>query len=96
MINFENVGNVYSSYDYDWSCIGVWRGSDGYYYIATDSGCSCNSPFEYLNDEESNLIEEYGAIGLTSGQAITELKSLVSSGYNYDDSDINELLMHIV
>lgn len=96
MINFKKVGSVYSFCGYDWSAIGVWLGDDGYYYVATDSGCSCNSAFEYLNYNSSKLIEEYGAIALTADQAKTELRSLANSGYKYDNSEIDELLLKII
>jgi len=29
-------------YDYSWSEFAVMRGDDGYLYVASDSGCSCN------------------------------------------------------
>ena len=35
--------------DYDWSVIGVIKADDGY-YVGTDSGCSCYSPWENYED----------------------------------------------
>lgn len=37
--------------DYDYYDMIVMRAPDGY-YISTDSGCSCYSPFESLTEEE--------------------------------------------
>lgn len=35
----------YESYQYD--LVGVWHGEEGY-YVGTDSGCSCPTPWEWL------------------------------------------------
>lgn len=30
----------------------VWRDEDGRYYVASDAGCSCPSPFEYIKSRD--------------------------------------------
>ena len=41
---------LYGSQMYDWSVIGVDKDMDGY-YIGTDSGCSCYSPWEHYTKD---------------------------------------------
>lgn len=41
---------LYGSWMYDWSVIGVDKDMDGY-YIGTDSGCSCYTPFEHYTED---------------------------------------------
>jgi hypothetical protein len=44
---------------YDFNMFVVWRDADGHFYAATDSGCSCPSPFEDLTLAELKR-QEYG------------------------------------
>ena len=43
------VETFYTEEGYDWSVIGVIKADDGY-YVGTDCGCSCNSPWDYYED----------------------------------------------
>lgn len=46
------VDEVYlSEPDYSFYLLGIWRGDDGY-YISTDSGCSCPTPWESHTQED--------------------------------------------
>lgn len=46
----EIVGEVNYSEGYDWSIAVVFRDKQTRLYaLETDSGCSCNSPFEYVD-----------------------------------------------
>ena len=65
--DIELVDTVYTWWDYDWSVIGLWEGPLGY-YLGTDSGCSCNSPWE--NYDEGDLTGP-----LTPEQAWEEITS---------------------
>lgn len=38
---------------YDFDLTAVWKKSRGEYYLASDSGCSCPSPFEDFTSVES-------------------------------------------
>lgn len=38
------------AWDYDWSVMGLFSDEAGRLYVATDRGCSCNSPWEYPGD----------------------------------------------
>jgi hypothetical protein len=43
----------YSSQSYEFDTRVVWKGNDGKFYTARDSGCSCPTPFEdYLGLED--------------------------------------------
>src|SRR5690606_38164801 len=47
------LGNIEVSYvPYEFDLIGVWKGEDGY-YVGTDSGCSCPTPWEYIGSVDS-------------------------------------------
>lgn len=44
------VGSIeWDDDDYQFDLTAVWKNSTGGYYLASDSGCSCPSPFEDLN-----------------------------------------------
>lgn len=50
----ETVGEIHwtdEPYQFDFTV--VWKAGKGKYYIASDSGCSCPSPFEDYNSVES-------------------------------------------
>jgi hypothetical protein len=42
---YEVFGDTDSGGGYDWSIFRVWL-KDGVFYWASDSGCSCNGPFD--------------------------------------------------
>ncbi len=44
-VDYPTYSATYWTEDYEWSEVGVWVRPDGY-YVSTDSGCSCYSPWE--------------------------------------------------
>ena len=47
----EMVGEIErSDACYQFDLVVVWKQARGQYWIGQDSGCSCPSPFEYVND----------------------------------------------
>lgn len=53
-IGLETVGEIeWSEPCYDFELTAVWKDKDGKLYWASDSGCSCPSPFEDFNTIES-------------------------------------------
>lgn len=42
----EFLGEIEWNEGYEWSVIGVWRDDEGRFYLGTDSGCSCNGPWD--------------------------------------------------
>lgn len=49
----EMVGEIdWDDEPYQFCITGVWKKTRGQYYIASDSGCSCPSPFEDLQFED--------------------------------------------
>lgn len=49
--NLEIVGEIETNESYAFTMLVVWKNKDGELFYATDSGCSCPSPFEDLNSE---------------------------------------------
>lgn len=42
---------------YEFNILMVWKGQDGKLYTATDSGCSCPSPFEdYISIDDLEVV----------------------------------------
>lgn len=63
-------------YGYDWESLGVWADERGF-YLGTDSGCSCNSEWQYYADDSLTG-------PLTADQVIEEVTSLLAdSGYTW-------------
>lgn len=77
--------------DYSFDLVGVWKGEEGY-YLATDSGCSCPTPFEDYNDV-SDLTGP-----LTADQAKEEATTLWTESYGggYDPEGFQSLMSDIV
>lgn len=45
------VGTIdLSEPDYSFDMLVVWKSEQGQFWVGTDSGCSCPSPFEEIND----------------------------------------------
>lgn len=87
--------------DYAYNLIGAWKGADGY-YLATDSGCSCPTPWE-------NTPRESLTGSLTAAQACEEVSSHVRNeqeskadpeGYYYgdgpDEGEVKTFLARLV
>lgn len=52
-----------SSGSYEFDLIGVWKGEDGY-YLGTDSGCSCPTPWEsYTKADLTGPLTREQAVG---------------------------------
>jgi hypothetical protein len=47
------VDSIDSGESYDFDMVAIWRDVDGNLYWATDSGCSCPTPFESYTDVAS-------------------------------------------
>lgn len=79
-ITLEVIDSASSGCGYDWYDIGVFRGSDGLLYTATDSGCSCSyfgdSPLVVEVAESwqqvADRVKDWGA-----GEAESEAMSLI-------------------
>lgn len=71
MISFDEPD---LSYEYNTFCF--WADKDGLVYYASDSGCSCPTPFENGHDRETRaeVIATLGRIGSIE-QAESELKA---------------------
>ncbi len=76
----------------DWSfdLVGIWKTDEGY-YLSTDSGCSCPTPWE--NHTDSDLTGP-----LTCEQAIEEATSLWKNSYGggYDPESFAKAMALIV
>ncbi|GAA5198656.1 DUF7574 domain-containing protein [Microbacterium jejuense] len=72
--------------DYSFDLVGVWKHTDGSFYLGTDSGCSCPSPGE----DYKNLDQFTGP--LTRAQAIEEATSLWTAYGEYDPPAFAEFI----
>ena len=61
----------YHDYDWNWEAIECRKDSDGQYWLGTDDGCSCYSPFENYADDTANWTGP-----LTCAQAVAEFTNL--------------------
>lgn len=94
--DFAGIGLVFvDEFDFDndpysWSIVAVWKSKNGDFYLGTDSGCSCYSPFEHYS-----TLEDFTG-PLTAEQAIEEITSLRDGGYyKGDDSEFAEFVKGI-
>lgn len=63
--------------DYSFDLLGIWKDENGGYYLSTDSGCSCPTPWEsHTSDDLTGP--------LTADQAREEAQSLYGYGEGYD------------
>lgn len=69
--------------DYSFYLLGVWKDENGGYYLATDSGCSCPTPWESHSKEDLTG-------PLTASQAVTEATSLWRLAGSYDPQGFQE------
>ena len=81
------VETFYTEEDDNWSVIGVIKADDGY-YVGTDSGCSCYSPWENYEDAsdfvgpmsfEDMCAEVRSIAGMYQGVDRTELDEYLGS-----------------
>jgi hypothetical protein len=75
---------------YEFDLVAAWRAPDGSIYIATDSGCSCPMPFEWLKE----LDQLTGP--LTPGQAVDEILSLLEVSRGAHDPDVDASVSGLV
>lgn len=74
---------------YDFDLIGVWKDESGY-YLGTDSGCSCPTPWESHTREDLTG-------PLTADQAREEIESLVRAAYRSPaPSEVSAFLDQVV
>lgn len=86
MIVEVDLAEPYYSYD----LVGVWKTEDGY-WLSTDSGCSCYSPWESHSDDDLTG-------PLTAEQAREEATSLWAGAYagGYDPEAFAKAMALIV
>lgn len=87
---FEYVGTIeLSEPDYSFDILAVLKNDKGY-YIGTDSGCSCPSPWE------SHTADDFTG-PLTVAQTIEEVTSLWSGSYDggYEPEEFAALITKI-
>lgn len=70
---------------YQFYIVGVWKDESGQYYLATDSGCSCPTPWEYTTRDELTG-------PLTREQAAEELTSLTLDAPRYTRDELPSLI----
>lgn len=78
--------------DYSFDLLGIWQAADtGAYYLSTDSGCSCPSPWE-------SHTKDHLTGPLTAEQAKEEATSLWTGSYRgpYDPDAFAEAMRLIV
>ncbi len=75
--------------DYSFDILAVWKGELGF-YLATDSGCSCPSPFEDYNGVDDLTGP------LTAEQTIEEATSLWKDAGSYDPESFASAMLQIV
>jgi hypothetical protein len=89
----ETIGEAETERDYDFDKFVVWRRlADGMLLYATDSGCSCPSPFEDTDvndlveigtyDEFSIALNEWEAGRHRACEGVTELRAAVQVALN--------------
>lgn len=94
MTDFTSLGLTYvgeadlSEPDYSFDLVGIWKNDDGF-YLGTDSGCSCPTPWE-----------NYGALSdftgpLTKEQAIEEATNLWKGQREYDPAQFANFIESI-
>ncbi len=69
------VGELSADLDYEFDMLVVWQHKDGRVFYASDSGCSCPSPFEDYNSLES--------LTLLDGAGWTEFQTAVEDHDSY-------------
>ena len=53
---------------YEFDMFVVWKGANGVFYTATDSGCSCPSPFEWASGlDDLNQTTKAGVVEAFEG-----------------------------
>lgn len=84
-LDINMVETFYTEGGYDWSVIGVITADDGY-YVGTDSGCSCYSPWENYEDASD-------FVGPMSFEDMcAEVRSIAKMYQDVDRVELNEYL----
>lgn len=80
--NYESVWSVWYDYgsSYDWHVVDLFRHKPtGDLFVGSDSGCSCNSPFEVFEVEELERIAKpqdlYDYFGDATGKTPADIDS---------------------
>lgn len=89
----ETVGEISWSepcYDFDLTC--VWKQARGKFFIASDSGCSCPSPFE-----DFTKVEDLEG-PFTKAELRKHLLTMVAeySGYGYSKDNLTGQVLDIL
>ena len=74
-----------SSGSYEFDMVVLWKSEDGMWFIGSDSGCSCPSPFEWVCDvdEDLTVIESFAHLG-------AYLYDFVHNHWRYDDPELEK------
>lgn len=75
--------------DYSFYILAGWVNADGEYFLGTDSGCSCPTPFEDYN----GVADMTGP--LTREQVIAEATDLWQHAGSYDEGAFNGALVNL-
>lgn len=81
-LGLEIVYCVDTAGDYEFSMLVIWKDAEARLYYATDSGCSCPSPFEDFHDVEdlervTNRRDVYNALGSLYGARVDDMVRLI-------------------
>ncbi|MEU9871131.1 hypothetical protein AB0C87_25205 [Actinomadura sp. NPDC048021] len=89
----EIVGDLAFEHGYEYDILVVFREKDtGRIGVARDSGCSCNSPFEYYNNVEDIEFDEPWRIALR----IQEQANAAKDYRDFSDNDVVHLIDKVV
>ena len=95
------VGSVqWGEPDYDFHITAVWFDADKHFFVASDSGCSCPSPFEDFETVESlgKAMSKWEA----ASELLRRLQNYLDDSYESEDekseaiSDVSDLVAKIV
>src|SRR6476469_4897948 len=88
----EIVGTIdWAEPDYSFDFTAVWKKSRGEYYLASDSGCSCPSPFEDFTSVE-DLQGPYNKTQLKEalGRLVDENKKTERYSYRISEAELRK------
>ena len=84
-LDISMVETFYTEGGYDWSVIGVIKADDGY-YVGTDCGCSCYSPWENYEDA-SDFVGP-----MSFDDMCAEVRSIAGMYQGVDRTELDEYL----
>ena len=84
-LDIDMVETFYTEEDDNWSVIGVIKADDGY-YVGTDAGCSCYSPWENYEDA-SDFVGP-----MSFDDMCAEVRSIAGLYQDVDRTELDEYL----